>query len=183
MDYGKATESINFLLKSATPEGGTTVQYDKIPAIEAQRDLIVSHVKCAYTSDTGEMLNSKEFIDTSKNYKNMLTTQSNQLEESKGKLKRLEENVEKGTTEVEKIERTTRILMILLITVSITIGLYLLGGGYMHGPAFIVLVAGFMIVLYTRGEKLDIDFSLIKQWTSSMPEQWRTFKNSLSQGT
>lgn len=183
MEYGKATESINFLLKSATPEGGTTAHYDKIPAIEAQRDLIVSHVKCTYTSDTGEMLNSKEFVDTSKNYKNMLTTQTNQLEESKGKLKRLEENVERGTTEVDKLERTTRILMILLITVSITIGMYLLGGGYMHGPAFIVLVAGFMIVLYTRGEKLDIDFSLIKQWTSSMPEQWRTFKNSLSQGT
>jgi hypothetical protein len=183
MDYGKATESINILLKTATPEGGSTVQYDKIPTIEAQRDLIVSHVKCTYTSDTGEMLNSKEFVDTSKNYKNMLTTQTNQVEHSKGKLKRLEENVKKGSTEVEKIERTTRILLILLITVSITIGLYLLGGQYAHSPAFMVLIAGFMIVLYTRGEKVDIDFLQMKQWKSTIPEQLQTFNDLPFQGT
>lgn len=183
MEFAKATDSINTILKTAVPAGGTTTQYDQLPAVDAQRDLIVSHVKCTYTSDTGEILNSKEFVDTSNTYKNMLTTQTNELEESRGKIKRLEDNVKKGSTEVEKIERTTRILLILLITISITIGLYILGGQYVHGIAFLILISGFMIVLYTRGEKMDIDFSPIKQWISTTPAPWRIFKNSPSQAT
>jgi uncharacterized membrane protein len=110
MEFAKATDSINTLLKSATPEGGTTTQYDKIPGMDAQRDLIVSHIKCAYASDTGEMVNTKEFVDTSKTYKNMLTTIEGELEDSRNKLRQLKKNVSKTNEEVQKTERTNRIL-------------------------------------------------------------------------
>jgi hypothetical protein len=183
MEFAKATDSINTLLKSATPEGGTTTQYDKIPGMDAQRDLIVSHIKCAYASDTGEMINTKEFVDTSKTYKNMLTTIEGELDASRNKLRKLEKNVKNASVEADKTERTNRILLTLLITVTIAVALYIMLGSWGHGLVFLILVGGFMFALYTRGEKLSIDFSPFKQWISTMPVQWPTFKSSLFQDT
>ena len=183
MEFAKATDSINTLLKSATPEGGTTSQYDKIPGMDAQRDLIVSHIKCAYASDTGEMVNTKEFVDTSKTYKNMLTTIEGELEDSRNKLRQLKKNVSKTNEEVQKTERTNRILLILLLTVTAAVAAYILLGSWGHGLVFMILVGGFMFALYTRGEKLSIDFSPFKQWISEMPVQLPTFKSSLFQDT
>ena len=183
MEFAKATDSINTLLKSATPEGGTTSQYDKIPGMDAQRDLIVSHIKCAYASDTGEMVNTKEFVDTSKTYKNMLTTIEGELDSSRNKLRQLKKNISKTNEEVQKTERTNRILLILLLTVTAAVAAYILLGSWGHGLVFMILVGGFMFALYTRGEKLSIDFSPFKQWISTMPVQWPTFKSSLFQDT
>ena len=183
MEFAKATDSINTLLKSATPEGGTTSQYDKIPGMDAQRDLIVSHIKCAYASDTGEMVNTKEFVDTSKTYKNMLTTIEGELDSSRNKLRQLKKNISKTNEEVQKTERTNRILLILLLTVTAAVATYILLGSWGHGLVFMILVGGFMFALYTRGEKLSIDFSPFKQWISTMPVQWPTFKSSLFQDT
>jgi len=183
MEFVKATDSINTLLKSATPEGGTTTQYDKIPGMDAHRDIIVSHIKCAYATDTGEMLNAKEFVDTSKTYKNMLTTSEGELDDSRGKIRKLEKNVKSASEEADKTERTNRILLTLLITVVIAVAVYILLGSWGHGIAFLILIAGFMFATYTRGEKLSIDFSPFKQWISTMPVQLAIFKSSPSQAT
>jgi hypothetical protein len=183
MEFAEATDSINTLLKSAVPEGGTTAEYDKIPGMDSQRDLIVSHIKCTYTNDTGEMLNAKEVVDTSKTYKNMLTTVDGELEDSRGKIHQLETNLQKTTDEVSKTERINRSLMTLLITVTIAVGVYIVLGSWGHGIVLFILVAGFMFVLYTRGEKVSIDFSPIKQWISTIPELWQTFKSLPFPGT
>lgn len=183
MEFAKATDSINTLLKSATPEGGTTTEYDKIPGMDAQRDLIVSHIKCAYATDTGEMVRTKEFVDTSKTYRNMLTTIEGELDSSRNKLRQLKKNISKTREEVEKTERTNRILFILLLTVTAAVTLYVMLGSWGHGIVFLVLVGGFMFALYTRGEKVTIDFSPFKQWISEMPVQLPTFKSSLFQDT
>ena len=75
MDYRRVGDSINTLLKTAVPEGGSTSKYDKIPLADDSREVIVSHIKSTYTTETGEMINGKEVIDTVNTYKNMIIHQ------------------------------------------------------------------------------------------------------------
>lgn len=167
MDYTKVGDSIAILLKSAVPEGGTTQNYDRIAPVEEQRELIVSHIKSTYTTDTGEMLNGKEVIDASNTYKNMLTSSEGELETIRTTSKTLESEITRGKSEIEESRKINNILKILIGTVLLVIVNYAIGGAWVHGVAFLLLIIGFGIALYTRGEISVTDFSSIKQWIST----------------
>jgi hypothetical protein len=164
MDYDRASQSITTLLKSAVPEGGTTKDYDRIPVVDEQRDIIVSHLKSTYTTETGEMLNAKEFIDTSKTYKNMLKVSEGEMETIQSKTKTLESEIVKEKDHIKKSKNVNNILKILFVTVLIAIVIYVVLGSWAHILAIIILLLGLGIALYTRGEIPSIDFSSIKQW-------------------
>ena len=167
MNYNKVSQSITTLLKSAVPEGGTTKEYDKLPAVDEQRDIIVSHMKSTYTTETGEMLNAKEFVDTSKTYKNMLKVSEGEIETIHTKTKTLEEKITKQKEHIEKSRNVNNILKILFVAVVLAIPAYVVMGSWAHILVFIILLFGMGIALYTRGEIPSIDFSSIKQWTST----------------
>lgn len=167
MDYEKVSQSIATLLKSATPEGGTTKDYGKIPAVDEQRDIIVSHLKSTYTTETGEMLNAKEFVDTANTYRNMLTSAEGEIETIQTREKTLEGEITKQKESIQKSKNVNNVLKILIVTILVTIVIYVLLGSWAHILAFIVLLIGFGIALYTRGELPDTDFSSIKQWIST----------------
>jgi hypothetical protein len=167
MDYDKVGQSVTTLLKTAVPEGGTTSQYDKIPAVDEQRELIVSHLKSTYTTETGEMLNAKEFVDTSNTYKNMLKVADGELQTIHTKEKSLESNIAKQKENIEKSKHVNTMLQMLFVTFLIVIVIYTIGGSWAHSISLIILIVGFGIVLYTRGELPATDFSSIKQWIST----------------
>jgi hypothetical protein len=167
MDYRQVGDSISTLLKTAVPEGGSTSKYDKIPLADDGRDIIVSHMKSTYTSETGEMINGKEVIDTANTYKNMLKTSEGELQAIKTQAQTLESEISKEKEHVKKSKETNKILQILFWTIMAVIAVYSIGGSWVHGAGLAILLAGVGIVLYTRGEKDTGDFSSIKQWIST----------------
>lgn len=187
MDYAKTTDAVNILLKSAAPEGGSTKDYDKIPGVDAQRDLVVSHLKSTYTTDTGEMLNAKEFVDSANTYKHMLDSSTDELGKTKDRIKTIESRITTTKMDLEKAEKIRNILQILTVTVVIAIGVYLGLGYWAHTPAFFILLAGFMYVLHTRGESVRLDSSAkfpdIRQWMYKTLDLWPTSKSSRSRDT
>jgi hypothetical protein len=187
MDYAKTTDAVNILLKSAAPEGGTTKDYDKISGVDGQRDLVVSHLKSTYTTETGEMLNAKEVVDSANTYKHMLNSSNEELGNTRHKIKRIKEKIASTKIDLEKAEKIRNILQILTVTVVVAIGVYLGLGSWAHTPAFFILLAGFGYVLYTRGESVRLDssgkFPDIRQWMSKTIDLWPTSKISHSQDT
>jgi hypothetical protein len=167
MDYRQVGDSISTLLRTAVPEGGSTSKYDKIPLVNDIRDVIVSHIKSTYTTETGEMINSKEVIDTANTYKNMLKTSEGELEGIKSRANTLEAEISKEKENVKRAKETNNMLQILFWTIIAVIAVYSVGGSWVHGVGFAVLLVGFGFVLYSRGEIEVTDFSLIKQWIST----------------
>lgn len=167
MDYEKVSQSITTLLKSAVPEGGTTKDYDKISAVDEQRDIIVSHLKSTYTTETGEMLNAKEFVDTANTYRNMARSSDGNIETIQTEEKTLEGEITKQKESIQKSKNVNNILKILIVTVLVSIVIYVLLGSWAHIIAIVILLTGFGIALYTRGELPETDFSSIKQWIST----------------
>lgn len=167
MDYDNVSQSIATLLKSAVPEGGTTQNYDKIPAVDEQRDIIVSHLKSTYTTETGEMINAKEFVDTANTYRNMVRSSEGELETIQTRTRTLETEITKEKESIQNSKQVNNILKILFITVLLVIVNYAIGGPWVHAIGFIILIIGFGVSLYTRGEIEVFDFSSIKQWIST----------------
>ena len=167
MDYRQVGNSISTLLRTAVPEGGSTSKYDKIPLVDDSREVIVSHIKSTYTTETGEMINGKEVIDTANTYKNMIKSSEGELEGIKTKAKLLEAEISKEKENVNRSKQTNNMLQILFWTIIAVIGVYSIGGSWVHGVGFAVLLVGFGFVLYSRGETGIGDFSSIKQWIST----------------
>jgi hypothetical protein len=167
MDYRQVGDSISTLLRTAVPEGGSTSKYDKIPLANDSREVIVSHIKSTYTTETGEMINGKEVIDTANTYKNMLKTSEGELEGIKVKAQTLEAEISKEKENVKRAKETNNMLQILFWTIIAVIAVYSVGGSWVHGVGFAVLLVGFGFVLYSRGEIEVTDFSSIKQWIST----------------
>ena len=157
MDYAKVTDGIITLVKSAVPENTDTRKYGEIPEMDKQRDVIVSHLKSTYDSDTQQQLNAKEFVDTAKTYKNMMVSEEGEHDRLKQKMKELESKIQANKDELESSLKVRRVLQILLATATVTLGLYIVGGSFrfVHTLAFFVLLAGLMVVLYSRGEKTE----------------------------
>jgi hypothetical protein len=167
MDYRQVGDSISTLLRTAVPEGGSTSKYDKIPLANDSREVIVSHIKSTYTTETGEMINGKEVIDTANTYKNLLKTSEGELEGIKVKAKTLEAEISKEKENVKRAKEANNMLQILFWTIIAVIAVYSVGGSWVHGVGFAVLLVGFGFVLYSRGEIEVTDFSSIKQWIST----------------
>ena len=167
MDYRRIGDSINTLLRTAVPEGGSTSKYDKIPLVNDSREVIVSHIKSTYTTETGEMINGKEVIDTANTYKNMLKTSEGELEGIKVKAQTLEAEISKERENVKRAKETNNMLQILFWTIIAVIAVYSVGGSWVHGVGFLILIIGFGIALYSRGEIEVTDFSSFKQWIST----------------
>jgi len=167
MDYRRVGDSINTLLRTAVPEGGSTSKYDKIPLVNDSREVIVSHIKSTYTTETGEMINGKEVIDTANTYKNMLKTSEGELEGIKVKAQTLEAEISKERENVKRAKETNNMLQILFWTIIAVIAVYSVGGSWVHGVGFLILIIGFGIALYSRGEIEVTDFSSFKQWIST----------------
>jgi hypothetical protein len=167
MDYRQVGDSISTLLRTAVPEGGSTSKYDKIPLANDSREVIVSHIKSTYTTETGEMINGKEVIDTANTYKNMLKTSEGELEGIKVKAQTLEAEISKEKENVKRAKEANNMLQILFWTIIAVIAVYSVGGSWVHGVGFAVLLVGFGFVLYSRGETGIGDFSSIKQWIST----------------
>ena len=184
MDYLKKSQDIATLLKSAAPEGGTISDYSKIPTADQDREVIVSHLKSTYTTETGEMLNAKDFADTAKTYKNMMQGTGDELGKTRDKMKELRNKIQEAETEVGKSEKIRNILLILVVSVSSAVALYIMGGEWAHGGALIVLLLGFWYATYSSANpsrsETSYQFSDITQWMSTTLDLWPTSKSSPS---
>jgi hypothetical protein len=167
MDYRRVGDSINTLLRTAVPKGGSTSKYDTIPLADDTREVIVSHIRSTYTTETGEMINAKEVVDTANTYKNMLKSSEGELEGIKVKANTLEAEISKEKENVKRSKQTNTMLQILFWTIVAVIAVYAVGGSWAHGIGLAVLLVGFGFVLYSRGEIQVTDFSSFKQWIST----------------
>jgi hypothetical protein len=113
------------------------------------------------------MINGKEVIDTANTYKNMLKTSEGELEDIKAKANTLEAEISKEKENVKRAKEANNMLQILFWTIIAVIAVYSVGGSWVHGVGFAVLLVGFGFVLYSRGEIEVTDFSSIKQWIST----------------
>lgn len=167
MDYADISRSVTKLIKTAVPEGGNTSKYNKIRDVDQQRDIVVSHLKSTYTTETGEMINAKEFIDTSNTYKNMLKNTEGELQNIRSKEITLDSKIAEQKGSIQRSKQINTVLQTLFVTLLIVVIVYAIGGPWVHPTAFVVLIIGFGIVLYTRGEMHLLDFSSIRQWIST----------------
>ena len=178
MDYLKKSRDIDEKLKAVAQEGGST---ENIPTNDEERELIISHIKSTYTTDTGEMLTAKEFADTAKTYRNMMQGTEDDLGNSRDKMKALREKIADAETEVGKSEKVKNTLFILVISVSSAVVLYVMGGEWAHGGALIVLVLGFWYATYSRMNTVRsepaFEFSDITQWMSTTLDLWPISKS------
>jgi uncharacterized membrane protein len=113
------------------------------------------------------MINAKEFVDTSKTYKNMLKVSEGEIESIQAKTRTLENEIIEEKDSIKKSKDINNILKILFVAIFLAIVAYATMGSWAHILVFIILLSGLGIALYTRGEIPPIDFSYIKQWTST----------------
>jgi hypothetical protein len=152
MDYGKVTQSVDAVIKTAAGSSDDFTEYDKIPAIDEQREMIVSHLKQSYHDETGNALSGKELSDASQSYKNMLKGTDGEIERLHGHVKEVEARIATAQEDLNKSDQIRRILQVLVVTAAIVTGIYATGSSYAHVASLAVLLTGFAVVLYTRGE-------------------------------
>ncbi len=97
----------------------------------------------------------------------MLKSSEGELAYIKSKTKTLEAEILKKKEHVKSSKQTNTILQILFWTIVLVIVNYSVGGAWVHGVGFLILIIGFGIALYSRGEIEVTDFSSIKQWIST----------------
>lgn len=152
MDYGTVTQSANTVIKTAAGSSDDFTEYDKIPAIEEQREIIVSHLRQSYHDETGNALSGKELSDAAQSYKNMLKGTDGEIERLHGHVKEVEARITTARSDLEKSEQIRRILQVLVVTAVVVTGIYATRSSFAHVASLAVLLTGAAVVLYTRGE-------------------------------
>ena len=174
MDFATITDSVNSIIKSAGREGGTTDAYKDIPSVDAQREIIVSHMKSDYNDNTLKMLNAKAFADTANTYKNLTTSSEGEIEKLRSHASELETKIHTRETDLELASSRSTILIVLAITISIVVAIYSVMSEfeYVHAIALTCLAVGFGYTLYLRGQPasapIDMIESIKKLLTSSV---------------
>jgi len=172
MDFATITENANSIIKTAAREGGTTDAYKDIPSVDAQREIIVSHMKSEYSDRTLNMLNAKAFADTSNTYKNLTTSTEGEIEKLRSNASEIETKLHGREVDLKTSKSRTTILLVLAITVAAVVAVYsvLSSSEYVHAFAITCLGIGFGYALYLRGQPLsseDDTFSYIKSFITS----------------
>lgn len=152
MDYTKSSETIADVLKSAAPQGGTTMRYSELANLENARDSSVSQLKANYTQETQNKLDTKAFSDVQKTYQNMMYSAEGDLDTLKYAKDDVQGELDSQKTVLIQNEQARDILQILTLTLLATFVVYFLLGSFwfVHLIAFIVLGAGFGYSLYLK---------------------------------
>ena len=150
MDYGQLSTQVETIIKSGGTEGGTTMRYNDIAAIDGQRELVVSHLKYVYDDGTTNMINAKEVTNIANEYNNLETILSGSVNDVRGKVRSADQNVSGAKVELRKKEKVRDVLKLLAITLAIVAVLYLVGGSwtFIHVPVLVVLLGGFGYSVY-----------------------------------
>jgi hypothetical protein len=153
MDYAQLSTQVDTLIKSAGAEGGTTLRYNEIMAIDGQRELVVSHLKHTYDAGTTDMVNTKEVANVANDYKNLETTLSSSVADVRGKLRSADQHVFNAKQDLRKKEQVRDVLKILSILLAVVAVLYLIGGqwAWIHVLVLIVLLIGFGYIIFRYG--------------------------------
>jgi len=154
MDFATITDNVNSIIKTAGVKGGNTGDYKNIPSVDAQREIIVSHMQSEYNDKTIRMLNAKAFGDTAKTYKNMLKSTEGEVQKLSSHASELETKVHTREADLKLSESRTAILQVLAGSVAITIAIYAMLGSseYVHAIALMCLAIGFGYAMYIKGE-------------------------------
>jgi len=153
MDFATITDNVNVILKTAGVEGGTTDAYKDIPSVDAQREIIVSHMKSDYSDKTLKALNAKAFADTANTYRNMTTSTEGDIEKLRSNASDLETKVNTREKDLKASSQRTLILQVLAGTIALVVAVYYMFGSseYVHSLALACLVVGFGYAMYLRG--------------------------------
>ena len=172
MDFATITDRTNSIIKTAAGKGGTTDAYKDIPSVDAQREIIVSHMKSEYSDRTLNMLNAKAFADTANTYKNLTTSTEGEIEKLRSNASEIETKIHGREADLKNSKSRTTILLVLAITVAAVVAIYsvLSSSEYVHAFAITCLAIGFGYALYLRGQPLsseDDTCSYIKSFLTS----------------
>ena len=153
MDFATITDQVGSILKSAGRTGGNTKAYVDIPTVDAQREVIVSHLKSNYGTQTSEMLNAKAFVDTANVQRNLLRSTEGEIQKLNSHASSLETKVHTREADLKLSSGRTLILQVLGATIAIVVAVYSVFGSleYVHAVALSCLAAGFGYALYLRG--------------------------------
>lgn len=152
MDYTKTSDTIADIIKSAAPQGGSTVRYSELKTAETARDSVVSKLKADYAQETHNKVDAKDFSNVQKTYQNMLYSAEGDLETLQYSKKDIRHEIETKKEVLIQNEETRTILQIIAATLLATFIVYFVLGsfGIVHIIAFAVLGAGFGFALYLK---------------------------------
>jgi len=152
MDFATITNNVNSIIKTSGKEGGTTDAYKDIPSVDAQREIIVSHMKSEYNDKTLKMLNAKAFADTANTYKNLKTSTEGEIEKLRSHASELETKIHTREDDLKNSSSKSLVLQILLMTLASVIGVYytMRGFEYVHAIALGCILIGFGYSQYVQ---------------------------------
>ena len=158
MDFGTITNNVNTIIKTSGGGGGTTDAYKDIPAMDTQREIIVSHMKSDYSDKTLKMLNAKAFADTARTYKNLTTSTGGEIETIRSHASNLESKINTRKSDLKISSGRTIVLQVLAGTIALVVAIYAMfsSSQYVHTLALTCLIAGFGYALYLRGQSGDV---------------------------
>lgn len=153
MDFATITDNVNVILKTAGVEGGTTDAYKDIPSVDAQREVIVSHMKSEYSDKTLKALNAKAFADTANTYRNFTTSTEGEIETLRSNASEIEMKINTREKDLKASSERTLVLQVLAGTIALVVAVYYMFGSseYVHSLALACLVVGFGYAMYIRG--------------------------------
>jgi hypothetical protein len=167
MDFSTITANVDSIIRSSAKEGGTTDAYKDIPSVDAQREIIVSHMKSDYSDKTLKMLNAKAFADTANTYKNLATSTEGEIEKLRSNASELETKIHTRESDLKLNESRKNSLLVFAITVGIVVGVYsaMSGFEYVHAIALTCLAIGFGYMLYLRDHPESSPIELVTSTT------------------
>lgn len=154
MDFATITNNANSIIKTGGSAGGDMSAYQTLEPVDAQREVIVSHLKSEYSDKTIQAINGKVFTDTAKTYKNMLTTNQGEVEKLKSHASELEVKINKREAQLKTSTSKTLVLQVIALTLGAVVAVYTVLGGspYVHAAGLACIVVGFGYALFLNGE-------------------------------
>lgn len=179
-EFDTPTDQINTLIKSAVPTPNYQATLQNLTPLDAQRDQVVNHLGCDYSSKTGSMIQTKEQTDTVNHAGRM-------VKEAQGLNSTIKTNLEKEKKELGNAKKDLqlelskqKIAFDLFRVLGATIVVYMVfrSFSFVHVLAAVVLVFGILYVLGYNAYSIRLSGSDnssalpfgSNNWWSSIPE-------------
>ena len=155
MDYVGLSDDVSSHIRKAGDAGNQGDPLNHLNSAsggDRGRQTIVSHLLMDYDEKTLNAIKSKKLVDSANTHKNLLTTNDGEIERLHSHARQLETKINDETANLKIGGVKSNVLKVLLGTVLLVVGIYIILGSYenVHAIAFVVLVVGVGYSLYIR---------------------------------
>ena len=188
MELDAPTRQINNIVLAAIPTPNYQGTLNDLKPLEAQRDMIVSHLGDEYNSHTREMVQTKDQVDAVNTANRYVKTVSEKNKRIAREIENKQQELDVSNTELQKQLARQKVVIDIFWVLGITIVVYMLfrSFSFVHILAAIVLVVGIVYVVVYNAYRLHLSSNTNPSATATVPspipnpsEWW----NAVSQGT